>query len=186
VTPGGAASIAGPQNPKISGDGRIVAFWSGAEDLVDGADDLVQDVFVRDLESNRTTRVSVRPDGTAGDGHSRFPSLSRDGRFVAFISEASNLLPDGGSGTFVRDMVTLTTTRLASLTYWPLISDDGRTLGAHTLTEAFLYDRPSGMRTPLVPPDGARWYWPTPSGNGRYVAVRESGNTAVIVAPLPR
>lgn len=186
VTPSGGDIHDSPRSPMVSGDGGTVAFWTGAGELVDDDHNLLQDVFVRVLASSTTTRVSVSSSGVAGDGDSRYPSLSRDGRVVAFVSLSTNLTPDGASGTFVRDLASQTTTRVGEMTYWPQLTDDGTRLVAHTATEAFLHNRKSGARTTLVPRDGTRWYWPTPSGNGRYVVVGESGSSAVIVEPLQR
>ncbi len=76
----------------ISGNGRFVAFESAANNLVDGDTNDARDVFVHDLETGETTRVSVATNGTEGDGHSTYPSISSDGRFVAFHSQASNLV----------------------------------------------------------------------------------------------
>jgi Tol biopolymer transport system component len=77
----------------ISADGRFVAFISLATDLVVSADTLAMDVFVRDLQTKTTTLVSVNRAGTAsGNGHSSEPVMSADGRFVAFMSYASDLL----------------------------------------------------------------------------------------------
>ena len=75
-------------NPSISGDGRYVAFWSGANNLVPGDDNGVNDVFVRDLRTKTTVRASVDMGGDDGNGESFFPSISADGRYVAFASAA--------------------------------------------------------------------------------------------------
>ena len=96
------------QSPAISANGRFVAFASRAYDLVPGDDNgREQDIFVRDMRTGRTTMVSRTPAGSAGNGESRFPSVSADGRYVAFDSEASNLVPGDTNDTFdvfVRDV----------------------------------------------------------------------------------
>jgi Tol biopolymer transport system component len=79
--------------PSISADGRYVAFSSWASNLVPGDTNGVRDIFVHDRVTGQTTRVSVASDGTEGNGHSDLPSISADGRYVAFASEASNLVP---------------------------------------------------------------------------------------------
>lgn len=92
----------------ISSDGRFVAFSSAAP-LVDGDTNLVCDVFVRDRKTKKVTRVSVASDGSqalpgnplAGDNSGR-PSISGDGRFVAFESLAPNLVQ--GDTNLSRDM----------------------------------------------------------------------------------
>jgi uncharacterized repeat protein (TIGR01451 family) len=77
----------------ISADGRYVAFQSAASNLVANDTNSLWDVFVRDRQTNTTTRVSVHSAGTqATGGPSRFPSISADGRYVAFQSEATNLV----------------------------------------------------------------------------------------------
>jgi uncharacterized repeat protein (TIGR01451 family) len=76
--------------PSISADGQHVAFISVDEAL--GGTDLSDDVFVHDLQTGTTERISQAPDGSEGDGSSSSPILSRDGRFVYFNSFASNLV----------------------------------------------------------------------------------------------
>jgi hypothetical protein len=79
--------------PSISADGRYVAFESEASNLVPGDTNGRGDIFVHDRVTGQTTRVSVASDGTQGNDDSEFPSISADGRYVAFESEASNLVP---------------------------------------------------------------------------------------------
>jgi len=86
--------------PSISADGRYVAFTSDASNLV--PNDLLgaPDVFVYDRQTSSTTRVSVTSEGfDAVDGflgtESYLPTISADGRFVAFVSNAANLANDG-------------------------------------------------------------------------------------------
>jgi hypothetical protein len=74
-------------SPQISADGRFVAFDSGADDLVSGDDNISYDVFVRDLLYGTTERVSVGPNGEQGSWDSQTPSMSRDGRYIAFESD---------------------------------------------------------------------------------------------------
>jgi Tol biopolymer transport system component len=88
--------------PSISGDGRFVAFATGG-DLVNGkGNGINSDVYVRDMQAGMTKRVSVATDGTESDGFSTAPSLSVDGRFVAFDSDATNLV--GGDTNARRDV----------------------------------------------------------------------------------
>jgi Tol biopolymer transport system component len=90
----------------LSRDGRSVAFGSEADDLVAGDGNGLVDVFVRNLVQNRTARVSVATDGSAADGASTFPSISGNGRFVAFTSLARTLLSQDANeaaDVFVRD-----------------------------------------------------------------------------------
>jgi len=85
------------RDPWISPDGEWVVFRSvgrfGGTDV--GSDN---DVFIHRLSSGKTARVSVLPDGTEPDASSEAPSVSANGEFVAFVSEASDLVPDDGSG----------------------------------------------------------------------------------------
>lgn len=84
----------GPSSsPSVSDDGRVVAFQSSATNLVPGDTNATTDVFVRDLASGAATMVSTGPTSVAGNGPSRDPAISADGRYVAFTSAAGNLLP---------------------------------------------------------------------------------------------
>ena len=120
----------------ISANGRFAAFCSAATNLVTGDTNGVIDVFVRDLDSSAIERVSVASDGTQANRHSCMlggglsgsspasVSITLDGRFVAFSSQAANLLgavPDtnGVNDIFVHDRVTRETTRVS-------VADDGR------------------------------------------------------------
>lgn len=78
--------------PAISADGRYVAFVSSASSLVAGDTNNVDDVFVRDRVQKVTQRVSVSSTGKQADGFSFAPAISPDGHYVAFRSEASNLV----------------------------------------------------------------------------------------------
>jgi WD40 repeat protein len=124
----------GGANPVISADGRYVAFSSIADNLVKGDTNRVQDCFVHDRVTGETTRVSVANDGTQGNSNSGVPSISGDGRYVAFNSDATNLLEGvTNGGVFVHDRVT-GKTALASIAsdgtqgggLFPVISADGR------------------------------------------------------------
>lgn len=90
----------------VSGDGRYIAFTSHATNLVPGDTNEQSDVFVHDLETGETTRVSVTNDGLEAADRSLAPGLSDDGRFVGFVSYAENLVAsdaNGKSDIFVRD-----------------------------------------------------------------------------------
>jgi len=100
--------------PTISADGRYVAFNSIATNLVPGDTGLL-DVFVHDRVTGQTTRVSVDSAGVEGNDNSIEPSISDDGRFVAFKTLASNLVLGDTNGIrdlFVHDRVTGQTTRV--------------------------------------------------------------------------
>lgn len=103
----------------LSKDGRFVAFQSIATTLVPDDTNGVQDVFVRDLDNDVTTRVSVASGGGQANAASQRPSISADGRYAAFTSYADNLVADDTNGTpdiFVHDLVTGETTRVSVAT----------------------------------------------------------------------
>ncbi len=102
----------------ISADGQVVAFYSAATNLVPHDTNGWTDVFVRDRAAGTTERISVASDGTEANGPSFDPSLSADGRFVAFHSLASNLVPNDTNGVtdvFVHDRLTGTTERVCGV-----------------------------------------------------------------------
>lgn len=102
--------------PSISADGRDVAFRSSAADLVPGDTNGESDIFVRDRVAKTTERVSVSTAGVEGNAMSRIGLISRDGRFVVFDSQASNLVAGDTNGkpdVFVRDLAKGTTTRIS-------------------------------------------------------------------------
>jgi len=93
----------------MSADGSIIAFVAAANNLVPGDTNAQWDVFVRDVAAATTTRVSVGPGGLQGNGLSTDPSISADGRFIAYIGESTNLgFPGtacGGTKVFVYDRI---------------------------------------------------------------------------------
>jgi uncharacterized repeat protein (TIGR01451 family) len=105
---GGASSHA----PAISSDGRFIVFHANSP-LVPEDTNENTDVYLRDLQAGTTALVSVALDGTAGNGTSFIQDISGDGRFVAFISSATNLIPndvqDVEANVYVRDVVAGTT-----------------------------------------------------------------------------
>ena len=122
----------------LSSQGTYVAFVSSASNLVTGDTNGQRDLFVRNTLSATTTRVSVASDGTQANGQSDQPSISANGRFVAFRSEATNLVPgdtNAKADVFVRDLRLKTTVRasvknsgggqLNGASSLPTVSDDG-------------------------------------------------------------
>jgi Tol biopolymer transport system component len=100
----------------ISSDGRFIAFTSTATNLVPGDTNHASDVFIRDLRFGTTRRVSLGAGGRQGDYDSTSAVLSADGRYVAFSSAASNLMPgesNSVAAAFVRDLWTHTTRRIS-------------------------------------------------------------------------
>ncbi len=117
----GAVPDQDSSHPSMSADGRYVAFESDATNLDPDSNDLVTDVFVRDLKTNTTILVSRAggPTGAVGDANSRDPSISADGHRVAFVSNADNLDSDSDDGVediFVRDLRANTTTLVSRAT----------------------------------------------------------------------
>lgn len=93
-------------NPSISGDGRYVAFVSWASNLVRDDTNDAPDIFVHDRQSGKTERVSIASDGAQSNGWSEAAAISADGRWVAFVSQATNLVPNAVAkpcGVFVHD-----------------------------------------------------------------------------------
>jgi Tol biopolymer transport system component len=114
VDTGGGDPNGSSEAPAINATGRFVAFHSFASDLVSGDGNFATDVFVRDLVAGPTIRASVDTAGGDPDGSSLSPSISDTGRFVAFQSIASDLVPGDGNGAtdvFVRDLRAGLTTR---------------------------------------------------------------------------
>lgn len=90
----------------MSADGRFVAFASESEGIVPGDDNRAYDVFVYDRYTGDIEAVSVNAEGDFGDGDSMYPAIDASGRYVAFVSFATNLAPgltDGRWQVFVRD-----------------------------------------------------------------------------------
>ena len=135
---GGAQAHGDSITPRLSGDGRLVAFASSASDLVAGDGNGAQDVFVHDRLAGTAVRVSVAAGGAEAHGDSEEPAFARDGARVAFASSAADLVPgdlNGRQDVFVKVLATGEVLR-ASLTAAgaalaedaasPAISGDGR------------------------------------------------------------
>jgi Tol biopolymer transport system component len=116
VATGGVEGDADSNVPVFAANGRFVAFYSVASNLVAGDTNATTDVFVRDLRNGTTERVSVSSGGTEANGTSNWQSISADGRYVVFYSEASNLVAGDTNGVadiFVRDRALGTTERVS-------------------------------------------------------------------------
>lgn len=204
-----ASGPAANNPPAISADGRYVAFASFARNLVpSGTDPEYEDVFVHDRATGATEHVSVASDGTPGDDASWWPSISADGRFVAFASAATNLVPDDTNGRwdiFVHDRSTGVTERVSVASdgsqgghssYWAAISPDGRSVAfvsaapdlvaddTNSRQDIFVHDRDSGTTERVsVSSDGAESNGhsrgPAISADGASVAFYSSGSNLV-------
>jgi len=141
---GGAQDNSGAAPTSISYDGRYVAFYSAGTNLVAGDTNGVSDTFIYDRVSGSFERISVASNGDQANGNSDYASISPDGRFVAFASEASNLVAGDTNGVrdiFVHDRLTHTTervsvtssgTQLNGASNIPTISDDGSIVAFHS------------------------------------------------------
>lgn len=112
----GAAANEDSHSPSISGDGRYVAFYSYASNLVANDTNNAADVFVYDQDSNRMERVSVNSRGNQANGTSYLPEISANGRYVTFSSDATNLVTNDTNGwwdVFVHDRHTNKTYRVS-------------------------------------------------------------------------
>jgi Tol biopolymer transport system component len=194
--------------PSISADGRFVAFESSAWNLVDGDTNDCTDVFVHDRLTGQTTRVSVASDGTQGNDRSSGSSISADGRFMAFESDANNLVDGDTNGTgdvFIHDWQTGHTTRISvasdgtqgnNWSWEPSISADGRFVAfgswANNLVDddtngcrdVFVHDRQTGQTTRVsVASDGTQgnaWLQsPSISADGHFVAFQSDADNLV-------
>jgi Tol biopolymer transport system component len=196
--------------PSVSADGRYVAFTSDATNLVPGDTNQCfynlldesyvpgdcPDVFVRDRMTGKTERVSVSSSGQEGNDRSSVPVISGDGRYVFFISRASNFYPGDGpvSGElFMHDRYTKTTERIlkpaahGDYTITPdarYIAYLGLSNGTSGYYAIYVYDRQTGTNELVsVPRSGSMLngysYSPAISADGRYVAFVSFANTLI-------
>ncbi|MEA3402517.1 MAG: FlgD immunoglobulin-like domain containing protein [Armatimonadota bacterium] len=194
--------------PSISADGRYVAFEALASNLVPGDTNNYRDVFVHDRHTGQTTRVSVASDGWQANHRACCPSISADGRYVAFEALSSNLVPGDTNGwwdVFVHDQQTGQTTRVSvasdgiqadGLSFAPSISADGRYVAFYSDAvnlvpvdtngwwDVFVHDQQTGQTTRVsVASDGTqgndRSRGPSISADGRYVAFNSYASNLV-------
>jgi Tol biopolymer transport system component len=202
----------------ISAGGRYVVFRSDSPNLVPADTNRVADVFVRDLKTRRTKRLSVSSSGRQANGASELPAISADGRFVAFQSLASNLVRGDTnriSDVFVRDLVTGKSTRVSlnsrgaqarcNVSYCestqPVLSANGRYVAfqssvtnlvpgdTNKLGDVFVHDRRTGKteRTSVssagkqggADRTGNGSNAPAISGDGRFVAFHSADSNLV-------
>jgi flagellin-like hook-associated protein FlgL len=134
----GAQAIGGQSfEATFSPDGRSIAFRSSASNLVAGDTNGVSDVFVKSLDTGVVTRISTDASGTQVFGESWSASFSPDGRYVAFSSAATNLVPGDTNGVddaFIKDLETGAVTRIST------DSLGAQALGGHTYNVSFSAD----------------------------------------------
>ena len=196
-------------SPSISGDGMRVAFTSLASNLVEGDRNETNDVFLYDFAASAVSRVSVSTHGAEGDGSSMWPSLSANGRHVAFQSRATTLVTgdtNAAIDVFVRDLETGVTERASvatdgtegnGMSLRGSISADGRYVvfpsvatnlaqGKVTpLTDIFLRDRESRRTYPISINSmgqygGGSSDSPSISDDGRFVAYHSYADNLVL------
>jgi len=113
----GAQAASSSLGQDISADGRYVAFFSYADNLVSDDTNNRADVFLKDIQTGLIQRVSTSSSGAQTSGSNGFPSISADGRFVAFSSYAANLVDgdtNGFNDVFIKDTLTGLTTRVST------------------------------------------------------------------------
>ncbi len=207
VSSAGIEANGSSANPSISDDGRYVAFESTANNLVSSDTNARSDIFVAEIETGAIRRANVGPNGVQANHLSQYPSVSYDGRYVAFWSMASNLVSGDSSFTndvFVRDLSNLTTVRVpvgdqllqGRTSIGPSLSDDGRTVvfsasssslvsgDTNMREDIFLTDLESGQVTRLSVDSAANQasgtsLSPSISGSGRKVAYSSSASNLV-------
>jgi Tol biopolymer transport system component len=204
TTDSGAETNGGSYVQGISADGRYLAFNSSATNLVAGDTNAVTDIFVKDRISGATVRVSTDSGGLQANGGSSHASLSADGRYAIFASDASNLVADDTNDRtdiFRKDLASGVTLRVSTDSSggegdhdsWnpSSISADGRFVAfqsdANNLvpdddnpdSDIFVKDTVSGITTEVsinTAPDQFGWsYLPSISGDGRYLAFASKG-----------
>jgi Tol biopolymer transport system component len=179
----------------VSGDGRYVAFGSDADNVVLGDTNGFRDIFVRDRFSGATVQVSVGTNGSVADGLSIEPSISANGRYVAFTSSADNLVPNDGNHTldvFRRDLLT-GTTALVSLSnggvssangssHAPMLAGNGRYVLFLSLARDLAPGIPAGTTDNLFCRDmvAGTTFALTTNGYSAYSVSRDSTFVAVV------
>ena len=198
LSPDGSAGMEHSYAPNVSDDGRYVVFNSESCNMVADDCNCTSDVFVSDRETGQIRRVSIATDGTEGNGFSYYSTISGDGRYIAFVSLASNLVADDSNNkadVFVHDMETGETTIVSvasdgtqgnGTSSHPSISDNGRYVAFESASsnitpcrtgkkDVFVHDRETGETIHVsMTSDGTvgnnTSCHPAISGNGRYVA----------------
>ena len=195
--------------PAMSSDGKVVAFLSGATNLIPSDGNGQWDVFVRDRAAHKTELASVTADGMQVNGDSYWPAISGDGRYVAFGTSAPNTVPgdtNASTDVFLRDRVGKTTERISfglsgaqpdNECRVDSVSADGRYVtygsGASNLIpgdtndsyDVFVYDRTKGTTECVsVSSEGTLGDDDSKesdiSGDGRYVVYQSHANNLLV------
>lgn len=189
-------------NASVSSNGNLVAFESDATNLVAVDTNGITDIFLRNVSGGTTVRVSSGVGGVPANGRSHSPAISADGAFIAFVSEASNLVAgdnngvqdifryDVANGTISRVSVNTTNGDANSESHSPSISSTGRFIAfvsrasnlfggtdANAQADVFVRDMTGGLTELVSTPDGDTLTTgagtstePSISANGRFVS----------------
>jgi Tol biopolymer transport system component len=175
---------ASSSSPDITADGRYVAFSSNASNLVRGDTNQTTDIFVRSRARGRTERVNLASDGTEANLFSGGPSISDDGRYVAFSSFANNLAANDDNATvdvFRHDRVTGETilvskgmdgTSAEGLSAGPSISADGMSIAFFSEAPDLVAGDDNGTRDVFV------WHGETGGATVERVSENNAGQGA--------
>ncbi len=112
VSSDGSQAHGWSDDPAISGDGRFVVFSSTASDLVADDTNSAKDIFLYDRLEDSVRRVSISSADAQANGNSLRAAISASGRYIAFLSHATNLTHESQPGVFLHDHVTAQTLRL--------------------------------------------------------------------------
>lgn len=141
MTSGGELANGRSSLPSISGNGRFVTFESTASNLVAVTSGNARSIFVKDLNTGSIRLASSSVDGVSGNYSSTLPSISTDGRYVTFSSEANNLVADDtdvDADVFVKDMETGTVALVSGNS--PSAQTSQRLVGAVSLASSISGD----------------------------------------------
>jgi len=193
VQANGASAVVG-----VSSDGRYITMESDATNLVPGDTNGVSDVFVKDRLTGATTRVDVSSKGHQANAASFRPVVSSDGRYIAFTSDATNLVP-GGTQTrdiYIRDRLLGTTRRVVHNSDDPAISGNGRFVafdsndstlapGTNGQIDVFVWDGATNRidlvsRSSADVPGNGISLLPAVDGTGRYIAFESEATNLVL------
>ncbi len=174
----GTAGNSSSYFPKISADGRYVVYESNASNLVDGDTNAKKDIFVYDHTAQETRRVSIDSTGIEANGDSSFPVITPDGRYIAFDSDATNLVAgdtNSAKDVFIHDRATQQTHRVSVKTGGLELPYGANNDGAtnHTMT-------PDGrfvvFSSCITVPGGE----PSHEDNGTFIFDRKTGETQLV------
>lgn len=193
----------------ISADGNRIVFASRATNLVPGDTNGFTDIFLRDRTTNTTRRINIGLNGAQANGNSSNPTISSNGRYIAFRSEASNLVPgdtNNRADIFLYDINDSTMTRVSvardgaqgnDSSDWPSLNNNGRFISfwsaasnlvpgdVNNTGDIFVHDRVTGVTTRVnIALNGAQANGQTAlihsiSGDAAFIAFESNANNLV-------